>query len=65
MSPKLLLLDEPSSSLDRESERALLKVIGSLPRELPIVMVSHNPDDFGDFDTVYVCEQGRLKKRVR
>lgn len=40
--PELLLLDEPTASLDAVSERELYKLLEELNRELTIVMVTHD-----------------------
>lgn len=45
--PKLLLMDEPMSSLDRDSKEEMLPFLSVIHRELfvPIIYVSHSPDE--------------------
>ncbi|NLY51762.1 MAG: ABC transporter ATP-binding protein [Firmicutes bacterium] len=40
--PKLLLLDEPTASVDAEAEAAITEVLGRLHKSITIVMVSHD-----------------------
>ncbi|MEE8147927.1 MAG: ATP-binding cassette domain-containing protein, partial [Longimicrobiales bacterium] len=46
-SPRLLLLDEPFSALDRVLRREVVEKVGSLARErsIPLVLVSHDETD--------------------
>ena len=59
--PKILLLDEPTASLDIKNEEIVLRAIENLSPDAMIVMVSHKQHNFRDFDFIYVCEQGRLR----
>ena len=43
-SPRLLLLDEPDTYLDAESEARLFEMLHMLNKECAIVLVSHNSD---------------------
>jgi ATP-binding cassette, subfamily B, bacterial PglK len=61
--PHILLLDEPTASLDEKSEEMVLEAIRSLPSDATIVMVSHKHQNFTGFDVTYVCENGELKPR--
>lgn len=42
--PKLLILDEPTSSLDKDSEKEIFKNLLDLKENLTIILVSHNPE---------------------
>ena len=46
-SPKLLLMDEPLSSVDEEKSQDILALVGSIPEKfnIPIIYVSHYPDE--------------------
>ncbi|MBN9673027.1 energy-coupling factor ABC transporter ATP-binding protein [Roseibium aggregatum] len=59
MEPRLLVLDEPMTSLDAFSMRRLRRKLLALPQK--IVMISHDLDHFRGFDRVLWLEEGRLR----
>jgi biotin transport system ATP-binding protein len=59
MEPKLLVLDEPMTSLDALVTRRIRDKILSLPQK--IVMVSHDLEHFDGFDRLIWLEDGRLR----
>lgn len=40
--PQILILDEPTSSLDSESEKLIIQTLQNLKKDLTIILVSHN-----------------------
>jgi len=63
--PKLLLLDEPLSALDRAAKNTLLPIILKLQKQLniPMLYVSHSLDELQQVcDKIIVIEQGRVLK---
>jgi molybdate transport system ATP-binding protein len=61
--PQLLLLDEPTSSLDAELGREVLALLGDVKRELatPMVFVTHKPAELLALaDDCLVLEGGRV-----
>lgn len=52
-SPKVLLLDEPTASLDPQNEQIVLKAIEELPADTFIVMASHKHSNFRGFHSVF------------
>jgi ATP-binding cassette subfamily C (CFTR/MRP) protein 1 len=56
----ILLLDEVSSSVDQDTDRAMQKVIQEEFESYTIIMVSHRLDLVMDFDTVVVMERGSV-----
>lgn len=64
--PRLLLMDEPLSALDRSRRRELLPLIRSLPQRygIPIVYVTHDVDELVYLsDTVLLLSAGRVIAR--
>jgi len=61
--PKLLLLDEPLSALDRQAKAGLLKLILIIQKELqlPMLYVSHSIDELQQVcDKLLVLSQGKM-----
>ncbi|KAI2464664.1 ABC multidrug transporter [Annulohypoxylon bovei var. microspora] len=56
----ILLLDEVSSSVDRETEKAMQEVIRVEFREYTVVAVSHRLDMVMNYDRVVVMEKGEV-----
>lgn len=61
--PDLLLADEPTGNLDRETGRQILSLLGELKRErgLTIVMVTHDETIAAACDSVIHLVDGRIK----
>ena len=62
--PKLLILDEPTASVDRQTEAGLLKTLEALKREMPILAISHQAAVAEAADRVYIFEDGHLQLRT-
>ncbi|KAH7411054.1 P-loop containing nucleoside triphosphate hydrolase protein [Cadophora sp. MPI-SDFR-AT-0126] len=56
----ILLLDEVSSSVDQDTDRAMQKIIREVFKAYTIVMVSHRLEMVMTFDTVAVMEKGEV-----
>ena len=64
--PKILLLDEPFSNLDRGHKAILKTVIANIEEKLKIgvVLVSHDPEDILPWaDTIVVMKEGRILQK--
>jgi ATP-binding cassette subfamily C protein LapB len=59
--PKIWLLDEPSSSLDAESERRLIELLRSLPKDRTIIFTSHRQHWLSLCDRMLLIEDGAIK----
>ncbi|HSG23465.1 MAG TPA: ATP-binding cassette domain-containing protein, partial [Azonexus sp.] len=60
--PRLIVLDEPNSSLDNEGEAALLKAVSSARAAgSTIVMISHRPSALAGADMLAVLVDGQLQ----
>lgn len=63
--PPVLVLDEPTSSLDRETELQVERTITGLKEAKTILIVSHREDTLQNCDSVYVLEGGRVVRHER
>jgi subfamily B ATP-binding cassette protein MsbA len=58
--PSVLLLDEPTSALEAESEAAVSEGLRALMRERTTLLIAHRLSTVRDADLIYVLEQGRV-----
>ena len=58
--PRLLLLDEPTASLDSRNERALREAIDTVAEQRTLVVVAHRLATVADADQILVLEDGRI-----
>jgi ATP-binding cassette subfamily C protein len=58
--PVLLLMDEPMSALDGESEAELLRTIEDLRKEIGIMIIAHSLASVRDADFICVLDGGRV-----
>jgi ATP-binding cassette subfamily B protein len=59
--PQILLLDEPSSSLDIRSEKSMIRAMHKMKKlGKTVVVVSHRPSIISEADRVLVLENGML-----
>jgi ATP-binding cassette subfamily B protein len=59
--PQILLLDEPTSSLDRQSEMSMIRAIESLKKEgKTVIIVSHRKSTLAMADRILVMKNGKL-----
>ncbi|MGH2480955.1 MAG: ABC transporter ATP-binding protein/permease, partial [Ktedonobacteraceae bacterium] len=56
----LLILDEPTSSLDPESEQALRQSLARLAQGRTVLLIAHRLNTLAAASRVFVLEQGRL-----
>jgi ATP-binding cassette subfamily C protein LapB len=58
--PPVLLLDEPSSSLDRQAEHDLRKTLEEIGRACTVVIVTHSPILLSACRDLFALDRGRL-----
>ena len=58
--PAIIILDEPASALDPESELLIQKALESLVGKRTVFVVSHRLNTIKKADTIYVLENGRI-----
>jgi ATP-binding cassette, subfamily C, bacterial len=63
--PKLLILDEATSSLDSENEVRIQQAIKNLHQQMTIVVITHRLSTVRDADLIHVLDQGQLVESGR
>jgi ATP-binding cassette subfamily C protein len=58
--PRLLILDEATSSLDSENEVRIQQAIKNLHQQMTIVVITHRLSTVRDADLIHVLDQGQL-----
>ncbi|HYO09689.1 MAG TPA: ABC transporter ATP-binding protein [Tepidisphaeraceae bacterium] len=61
--PAILLLDEPTSSVEPDSEAAIIAALDRLMRNRTTVLTSHRPSLIMQADHAYVIEDGRVTEQ--
>jgi ABC-type multidrug transport system fused ATPase/permease subunit len=59
-SPKLLILDEATSSLDSQTESEISKVLANLPGNLTLISIAHRLSTIKTADRVIYLDQGKI-----
>ncbi|KAF4975846.1 hypothetical protein FZEAL_7418 [Fusarium zealandicum] len=63
--PKLLLLDESTSALDAESERALQEGLERVARGITVIAITHRLHTVRKADVIFVIEAGKVVEKGR
>jgi len=58
--PPVVLLDEPSSSLDRQAEQALRKTLVEIGQERTVVIITHSPILLAACDDLVALDKGKV-----
>lgn len=58
--PSILILDEPTSSVEPESEKIIVQSIHELMKGRTVIMTSHRVSLFQEVDRILFLEEGRL-----
>lgn len=60
---QLLLLDEPSASLDAHSEQRVMSALNAASRQQTTLLVTHQLSEIADYDEIWVMAAGQLAQR--
>lgn len=60
---QLLLLDEPTASLDMQSEQEVLEALHRLSSKQTTLMITHRIEDLQRCDEIWVMKQGQIVQR--
>lgn len=59
--PRLLILDEATSSLDAESENKISMVLDEMRDKVTVILIAHRLNSIQNADAVFFLEEGRVK----
>ncbi|MEL4306172.1 ABC transporter ATP-binding protein [Methanococcoides sp. LMO-2] len=62
MRPDVLLADEPTGALDKETGEMIISLLKSLKDEMTVVMVTHNHDLAAMSDRIISLQDGKIKE---
>ncbi|MFH0898868.1 MAG: ATP-binding cassette domain-containing protein, partial [bacterium] len=60
--PDILIFDEPTSSLDQESEHLIQKAIAELSQEKTLIIVSHRATLLKNVDRILHIENNKIQE---
>lgn len=60
--PQVLLLDEPTSSMDREIEIFILDVLNKYKNHSMIILVTHKISSAKESDRIYIVNKGKIEQ---
>ena len=63
--PELLLLDEPTSSLDHASEIKIIETINSLRKKKTVIFITHKNTLVENFDQIIHIKNGEIQKIIK
>lgn len=61
--PKILILDEATSSLDAESESLVQEALDTLMKDRTTIIIAHRLATIRKVDTIYVMENGQISEK--
>ena len=61
-SPRVLILDEATAALDKQSEAAVCETVRRLRGEMTLLVISHQPAILETADRIYRLEDGRIAR---
>ena len=62
--PQLLILDEGTSALDNQTEKAVMDAINNLGNHITIILIAHRLNTLKMCDKNYILEKGKIKKEA-
>jgi ABC-type multidrug transport system fused ATPase/permease subunit len=61
--PAVLILDEPTASLDRDNARALMRDVLAVTEGRSTLLITHDPEGLNHADEIVVLDKGRAIER--
>jgi ABC-type multidrug transport system fused ATPase/permease subunit len=60
--PRVFVLDEPTSSIDAESEAKIFEKLGTLPKDRSVILISHRFSTVRQANRICVIDEGTIKE---
>jgi ATP-binding cassette, subfamily C, bacteriocin exporter len=60
--PQILLMDEPTSAMDRKTEAFIINLLDSLKSKMSMILVTHKIKTAKKADCIYILENGIIKE---
>lgn len=60
--PKILVLDEATSSLDTETEKEIMKEVSNLKKNKTVIIIAHRLSTVSNCDQLYKLDKGKIIK---
>ena len=60
--PKLLILDEPTAALDRDTEGYVIKLLEQLKRDTAILLLTHRISIARSAERIYILKNGKIEQ---
>mgnify|MGYP001261562605 CR=1 FL=1 len=64
LNPKIMVLDESTSSLDIDSEKKIIDEVNSQKDQKTIIVISHRKNALIHCDKIFLIENGEIKKQL-
>ena len=61
--PKVIIFDEATSSLDNETEKAVMEAVNKLHKDTTIILIAHRLNTLRDCDIIFKLENGHVVKQ--
>jgi ABC-type multidrug transport system fused ATPase/permease subunit len=61
--PKVLILDEATSSLDNQTEKAVMDAISNIGKNITIILIAHRLNTVKKCDIIFLLDKGELKSK--
>ena len=61
--PKVLILDEATSSLDNQTEQSVMEAVNNLSKDILIILIAHRLNTVKNCDNIFFLEKGKLLKQ--
>jgi ATP-binding cassette subfamily B protein len=61
--PRILILDEPTSSIDTEAEAKIFKKLEALPKDISVILISHRFSTVRQANRIIVLKEGVIEEQ--